>query len=53
MIDVDSAENKRSLHAPVDRPSPIHWLGRDDRSEEQRLKARLLCGCSGTAEAVP
>jgi aspartate/methionine/tyrosine aminotransferase len=26
--------NSRSLRAPVDRPSPIHRLGRDDRAEQ-------------------
>lgn len=28
---VDAAGNSRSLHAPVDRHSPLHGLGRDDR----------------------
>jgi len=29
---VDAAVNSRSLHAPVDRHSPLHGLGRDDKS---------------------
>jgi alanine-synthesizing transaminase len=29
---VDAGTNTRSLHAPVDRDSPIHRLGRDDRA---------------------
>jgi len=30
---VGAGTNARSLHAPVDRHSPIHRLGRDDRAE--------------------
>src|SRR5258707_7542883 len=29
---VDAAGNSRSLHAPVDRHSPLHGLGRDDKA---------------------
>src|SRR5579863_2425 len=33
---VDAGRDARSLHAPVDRHSPIHRLGRDDRAGEHR-----------------
>ncbi len=52
---VDAGRNARSLHAPVDRDSPIHRLGRDDRASfagNQEVLTFTLSGLSKIA-ALP
>ena len=52
---VDAGTNARSLHAPVDRHSPIHRLGRDDRASfagNQDVLTFTLSGLSKIA-ALP
>ena len=52
---MNAGENSRSLHAQVDRPSPIHKVGRDDRASfagNQEVLTFTLSGLSKVA-ALP